>query len=235
MSQSQTQDNRAVEVFVDDSESGSVQGIQKRSRKRSEVWKHFNEAEPTKVKCKHCHNIFVHGPKMGTTHLHRHLESGCKDITKEERDMYMSGKVDDFFQSSNFRFDPELSRNLITLLFIDAKIPFYDIDTRFWEPTMRSLNPAYKSVKRQTLRNDCIEVFKMGTDVSLTEFEGLNSQVCFTSDIWTSSMNLGYLCLTAHYIDKDFKFHKKIIVFRQIPYPHTGLAVANLVEKILIK
>jgi hypothetical protein len=34
---------------------------------------------------------------MGTTHLHRHLESGCKDITKEERNMYMSGKVDDFF------------------------------------------------------------------------------------------------------------------------------------------
>jgi BED zinc finger len=76
MSQSQTQDNRAVDVFVDDSESRSVQGIQKRSRKRFEVWKHFNEAEPTKVKCKHCHNMFVHGPKMGTTYLHRHLERG---------------------------------------------------------------------------------------------------------------------------------------------------------------
>jgi hypothetical protein len=100
---------------------------------------------------------------------------------------------------------------------------------------MRSLNPAYKSVKHQTLRNDCIEVFKMGTNVSLTEFEGLNSRVCFTSDIWTSSVNLGYLCLTTHYIDKDFKFHKKIIAFRQIPYPHTGLAVANMVEKILVE
>jgi hypothetical protein len=48
-------------------------------------------------------------------------------------------------------------------------------------------------------------------------------------------VNLGYLCLTTHYIDKDFKFHKKVIAFRQIPYPHTGLAVANLVEKILVE
>jgi hypothetical protein len=68
---------------------------------------------------------------MGTTHLHRHLESGCKDITNEERHMYMSGKVDDLFQSYNFRFDPELSRNFIMLLFINAEIPFSIIDTRF--------------------------------------------------------------------------------------------------------
>jgi hypothetical protein len=75
----------------------------------------------------------------------------------------------------------------------------------------------------------------MGTEVSLREFEGLNSRVCFISDIHTSSVNLGYLCLTTHYIDKDFKFHVKIIAFRQILYPHTGLAVANLIEKILVE
>jgi predicted acyl esterase len=85
MSQSQTQDNRAVDVFVDESKSELVQGIQSRSRKISEVWKHFNEVEPTKIKCKNCRNIFVYGPKIGTTHLHRHFESGCKDITKEGR------------------------------------------------------------------------------------------------------------------------------------------------------
>jgi hypothetical protein len=48
-------------------------------------------------------------------------------------------------------------------------------------------------------------------------------------------VNLGYLCLITHYIDKDFKFHKKIIIFKQIPYPHTGLVVANLVKKILVE
>ena len=39
-----------------------------------------------------------------------------------------------------------------------------------------------------------VGVFKAGMEVSLKEFEGLDSCVSFTSDIWTSSVNLGYLC-----------------------------------------
>ena len=100
---------------------------------------------------------------------------------------------------------------------------------------MRSLRPEYKAVGRQTLRNDCVEVFNKGLAVSLKEFEELDSCVSFTADIWTSSVNLGYLCLTAHYIDKNFNFQKKIIGFRQMSYPHSGPAVASLIEKILVE
>jgi hypothetical protein len=74
----------------------------------------------------------------------------------------------------------------------------------------------------------------VGMEISLKEFEALDSHMSFTSDIWTSSVNLGYLCPMTHYIDKSFNFHKKIISFKQIPYQYTDLAVANLIEIFLL-
>ena len=49
--------------------------------------------------------------------------------------------------------------------------------------------------------------------------------VCLTSDIWTSSQDLGYMVVTAHYIDAAFKIKKKIIWFKQLEYPHSGYAI----------
>jgi hypothetical protein len=156
------------------------------------VWIYFDEVGKKAV-CKHCSMEFVTGANSGTTHLRRHINV-CQKIEEEERERFALGKGDDLFGTSNYRFYPELTLSLMTLLFIDAEIPFNVIESRFWEPAMRSLRPEYRAVKRQTLRNDCVGVFKAGMGVSLKEFEGLDSCVSFTSDIWTSSVNLGYLC-----------------------------------------
>jgi hypothetical protein len=64
----------------------------------------------------------------------------------------------------------------------------------------------YKAVGRQTMRDDCVGVFRVRSDVVKKELKDLDLYVSLTSDIWTSSTNLAYLCLTAHYINKDFKF-----------------------------
>jgi hypothetical protein len=108
----------------------------------------------------------------------------AKKINEEERESSALGKDGDFGTSS-YRFDLELTRTLMTLLFIDAEISFSVIESRFWEPTMRSLRPEYRIVGRQTLRNDCMGIYKAGMEVSLNEFETLDSCMSFTSDIWT--------------------------------------------------
>ena len=38
-------------------------------------------------------------------------------------------------------------------------------------------------------------------------------QVCLTIDTWTSIQILNYMCLIAHFIDSDWKIHKKILSF----------------------
>jgi len=38
---------------------------------------------------------------------------------------------------------------------------------------------------------------------------------------------LGYIGVTAHYIDEEFELHKKIIAFKQISFPHNSFAVQD--------
>ncbi|XP_078167150.1 zinc finger BED domain-containing protein RICESLEEPER 2-like [Carex rostrata] len=193
MSQSMTQANSDV------GESKSRSTAVRRHRKTSPVWLHFRQVG-AKAFCNHCSIEFAAGPGSGTTHLHRHI-GVCQKIDEVERERWLAlSKDTDFFGAPNYKFDPILSRNLMTLFFIDVEILFNVIER---------------------------------IEITMKEFEGLDSRVSFTSDIWTSSMHLGYLCLTAHFIDKDFKFQKKIISFKQIPYPHMGVNVAGLIKNTL--
>ena len=47
------------------------------------------------------------------------------------------------------------------------------------------------------------------------KFEG---KVCLTSDIWPSLTHTGFLCITAHYIDSEWKLNKIIISFKTISF-----------------
>jgi hypothetical protein len=38
-------------------------------------------------------------------------------------------------------------------------------------------------------------------------------RISLTSDCWISNQTIGYMCLTAHYIDSDWKLQKRIINF----------------------
>ena len=39
-------------------------------------------------------------------------------------------------------------------------------------------------------------------------------RVCLTTDTWTSLQNQNYMCLIAHFIDKDWRLHKQVLNFQ---------------------
>jgi len=46
---------------------------------------------------------------------------------------------------------------------------------------------------------------------------------------------LGYLGVTAHFIDEEFELQKKIISFKQISFPHTSYAVHDGITSCLVE
>lgn len=54
-----------------------------------------------------------------------------------------------------------------------------------------------------------------------------------TSDMWTSNQTLGYICITIHFIDMNWKLHKMIIRFCMLETPHNGAAMFNVLLKSL--
>ncbi|KAJ3690475.1 hypothetical protein LUZ61_019639 [Rhynchospora tenuis] len=183
-----------VDAIVEESESRNetIETRSTRSKKKSLVWDHFldDKDDEKKVICKHCGVPLSKVKGGGTSHMRRHILISCKSINNEDRANILATQGDNWFDPSNFKFDPDLTRGLLTLYFIDAEVPFSAIESRFWKPTMRSLRPEYRSVGRQTVREDCVAVFKASCSVAMAEIEELDSRVSFTSDIWTSSANM---------------------------------------------
>jgi hypothetical protein len=56
-------------------------------------------------------------------------------------------------------------------------------------------------------------------------------RVCLTSDLWTSLTTDGYMCLTSHFLNKNWVLHKRVLNFSLMPPPHNGI---SLCEKFII-
>ncbi|XP_025678626.1 zinc finger BED domain-containing protein RICESLEEPER 2-like [Arachis hypogaea] len=48
------------------------------------------------------------------------------------------------------------------------------------------------------------------------------NRICLTSDAWTASTTEGYICLTAHFVDENWRLVSKILNFCRMIPPHTG-------------
>uniref|UniRef100_A0A803LQ19 Uncharacterized protein n=1 Tax=Chenopodium quinoa TaxID=63459 RepID=A0A803LQ19_CHEQI len=49
----------------------------------------------------------------------------------------------------------------------------------------------------------------------------VSSRISLTCDMWTSCQTEGYLCLTAHYVDNNWKLISTVLNFSHIDSPHT--------------
>jgi len=51
--------------------------------------------------------------------------------------------------------------------------------------------------------------------------------------MWTSCQTEGYLCLTAHYVDSDWKLTTRVLNFHHLEPPHTGSILCGIVYDLL--
>lgn len=89
---------------------------------------------------------------------------------------------------------------------------------------MKSAHPSLEVHGRKTLKKDCMLVYGDERRKFVSCFASLDSHVSFTTDMWTSVQELGYICLTAHYIDADFKLHS---------HPHNSTAIHSTIMECL--
>jgi len=86
-----------------------------------------------------------------------------------------------------------------------------------------------------TVRADCLILYEEDKLQLHQKITKLKSHVSLTADLWSSNQNLGYLGVTAHYIDEEFELHKKIIAFKQISFPHNSFVVQDGITACLME
>ena len=64
-------------------------------------------------------------------------------------------------------------------------------------------------------------------------FKTSTSKISLTMDLWTSNLMVGYICITAHFIDEEWQPQKRIVKFKAIETPHTSVVTLNTMVKFI--
>ena len=96
------------------------------------------------------------------------------------------------------------------------------------------MQPRFQLVSRTTMARDCLDLYTREKKKLKSALASSTQRICLTTDCWTSIQNMGYMCLTAHFIDNDWKLHKRIINFSLLS-SHKGVAISQAVEACMLR
>ncbi|KAL5724555.1 hypothetical protein ACHQM5_007798 [Ranunculus cassubicifolius] len=179
-----------------------------------------------KACCKLCNIKMVYGGNNGTKHLLRHMV-GCTDKSFNENGQPVIGRTATG-AAYYFCFKQAVARRETLRYFIVEELPFNKIGKgSFKRWVLKSFGPQFKPPCRSTMRSDVLQSFEDQKLLLKDILKKLPGKICFTSDLWTSSQRLGYMCITAHFVTSDWKLHHRIISFPLLPSPHTGQAISD--------
>ncbi|RYR58263.1 hypothetical protein Ahy_A05g023909 isoform B [Arachis hypogaea] len=99
---------------------------------------------------------------------------------------------------------PAPQQALARMIIVD-ELPFSHLEGEGFRYYTSCLQPKFPIPGRLTVARDCWKLY-LNEKVKLKSvFSQPNQNVCLTTDCWSSVQNLNYLCLTAHYIDANWK------------------------------
>ncbi|CAN1338966.1 Zinc finger BED domain-containing protein RICESLEEPER 2 [Linum perenne] len=117
------------------------------------------------------------------------------------------------------------------MIIID-ELPFRFVEHLGFNYFMSIACPRFIMPSRRTVTRDSWD-FYLDMKAKLKEvFMVCEGRICLTTDTWTSIKQMNYMCLTAHFIDRNWKLRKKIIGFRQV-FSHKGTAIAEAIMACL--
>ncbi|XP_013632998.1 PREDICTED: zinc finger BED domain-containing protein RICESLEEPER 3-like [Brassica oleracea var. oleracea] len=221
------------EINVDDDVDEDDEDAAMKSRQRSDVWVDFcvirkpNGEE--KAKCNHCKNEYAwssHG--HGTTSLKRHCGI-CKMYTR------LNGKMNVNAEGKLIprKYDHLVFRQLVAKTIVQHDLPFSYVEYEKVRDTWRYLNVDVQTICRNTAKADVYRLYENERAALKRELASLPGRVSLTSDLWSLLKREGYMCVTAHYIDRNWKLNGKILTFCALSPPHTGMNVAvQLLESL---
>nr|KAJ0216304.1 hypothetical protein LSAT_V11C300142670 [Lactuca sativa] len=210
----------------------------------SEAWQHFarDPDDPNYSVCNHCTRRLHCPSKNGTSSMRNHTTCCTKNpdnIDKKQKLLMFQNQAsiqENGESVSTFvpwKFDQAKCRYLCARMIIIDELPFKTVEHEGFRDLLNMLQPQFQIPSRTAITNDCLEIYKSEVEKLKKYFAKNRQRISLTTNLWTSRQNLSYMCLTAHFIDKDWTIHKRIINFCLVS-GHFGEIIGKYVEKNLL-
>jgi len=107
--------------------------------------------------------------------------------------------------------------------------PLHMVEHSAFVAFVQNLQPRFDMVSFNTVQGDCVATYLREKQNIMKFVEGMLGRVCLTLDMWISSQSLGYVFLTGHFIDSDWKPQRRILNVVMEPYPDSDMAISHAV------
>ncbi|CAA3027478.1 zinc finger BED domain-containing RICESLEEPER 2-like [Olea europaea subsp. europaea] len=95
---------------------------------------------------------------------------------------------------------------------------------------VHQLYPRFEVPCRRTIARDVLHETKESLRI---KFINDRQRFSLTTDCWTSIQNINYMIVTAHFIDRSWKLHKRILTFFVV-LNYKGETIGKLIENCLL-
>ena len=199
--------------------SNSTTSVTMLSRKRkltSVVWNSFEKVivdGQSYAICKHCNSRLKAESKNGTKHLHVHLDRCIKrkNVDIKQQLLEVERRGCGTVQIGGFTFDQNISREKLARAIILHEYPLSIVDHVEFKDFASSLQPLFKMVSRNTIKDDIMKVYEVEKGKMSSYLDKLETRIAITTDMWTSNQKKGYMAITAHYVDESWLLHHRIV------------------------
>lgn len=185
-------------------------------RKMSYVWDHFNENHDPKhprVVCNYCGVSYASkNRRNGTSNMRAHLENQCKKYplrVNRDRQSLLSFKTKqgaDNLNTTSLKahvYNYESCRKSLAKMIIRDELPFRFDEVEGFIAYSNTLEPRFTLPSRVTVARDCMQIY--AEERAKLSLILKNQRVCLTTDTWSSIQNFNNMCLTAHWVDCDWR------------------------------
>ncbi|XP_024010678.1 zinc finger BED domain-containing protein RICESLEEPER 2-like [Eutrema salsugineum] len=200
-------------------------------KKTSPAWENFtvitkvvDGVSELRAKCIHCTKDYAYEPhKQGTSNYNRH-SLVCNKMPR-------NGDVGSMLVTGHGKLqarkvDQSVFRDMVAKCIIEHDLPFSYVEYGRVRSIWSYLNADVKFITRKTAAADVFRFYELEKSKLKIELSEIPGRISFTSDLWTAITVEGYICLTAHYVDRHWKLRSKILSFCAMPPPHTGIDLA---------
>ncbi|CAN0905773.1 Zinc finger BED domain-containing protein RICESLEEPER 2 [Linum grandiflorum] len=179
--------------------------------------------------------------KNGTSSLKAHVDACAKARAEKGGQVILnlqpSGNLQPNGSSTGtlttWKFNQAEIRIALAEMIIIDELPFIFVEHEGFRRFMVCACPMFIIPSRRSIREDCFRLFLDGRERLKEYFKTTcEGRVSITTDGWTSVQNFNYICITAHFVGKDWKLHKKIINFQRTK-SHKGVDVGEAIATCL--
>ncbi|XP_010535019.1 PREDICTED: zinc finger BED domain-containing protein RICESLEEPER 1-like isoform X2 [Tarenaya hassleriana] len=142
---------------------------------------------------------------------------------------------DEVLSRGSGRFSQERSQTDLARMIILHGYPLGMVDHVGFKVFATNLQPLFEAVPNSSIEVSCIEIYIREKQRIQHIVNSIYGKINLTVENWSSQDNANHVCLAAHYIDEEWKLHKKVLNFITLDPSHTEDMLSEVIINCLME